>query len=205
MYIISQTMIFLLLALIIGGAIGYAFRACLADTACDDVREDLALAQARLQTMEESQHASVVPVANDIGLPPFPQQTERALQPAFVPEPIVTLADTARGLPTAPEMGGAPVAAPALSTLSARDLETLLLAAEPGTSPKSRFEADDLTAIKGLTPQMDSWLSSFGITRLADIASLTPSELYWLVENLPGDGATVYRDHWVAQATAMMG
>jgi predicted flap endonuclease-1-like 5' DNA nuclease len=205
MYLISQTMIYLLLALLVGGAIGYAFRACLADTACDDVRDDLALAQARLQEMEEMEEragqAKSVPVS---GLALFPGPGEPAPRTAFVPEPIVTLADTNAPLPVAPEMGGKRDAAATLAELSARDLETALLAAAPGTSPKARFEADDLTAIKGLTPQMDKWLAGFGVTRLADIASLTPSELYWLVENLPGDGSSVYRDHWVAQATAML-
>jgi hypothetical protein len=206
MYLISQTMIYLLLALIVGGAIGFAFRACLADTACDDVREDLALAQARLQDAEE--RARVARAAPVSGLAAFPVQSEppKTQAPApFVPEPLVTLADTATSLPRAPEMGGKLAANPGLSMLTTRDLEAALLAAAPGTSPKSRFEADDLTAIKGLTPQMDAWLASFRITRLADIASLTPSELYWLVENLPGDGSSVYRDHWIAQATALLG
>jgi predicted flap endonuclease-1-like 5' DNA nuclease len=226
MFVISQIMIFLLLALIVGGAIGYAFRACLADAACDDVRNDLALAQTRLQELEER----AVPVVSSpvADLPPFPVQREQT-DPApfvpkpFVPEPIVTLADTLNGgaqpLPLAPEMArqmppqmppqlssqalvGAEVSN-TLAVLSQRELEAALLATEPGTSPKSRFEAEDLTAIKGLTPQMDRFLASFGITRLADITNLTASELYWLVENLPGDGASVYRDHWVAQATAL--
>jgi predicted flap endonuclease-1-like 5' DNA nuclease len=204
MYLISQTMIYLLLAIIIGGAIGYAFRACLADTACDNVRDDLALAQSRLQAMEDNQRATPIPVANDLGMAPFPKPSETTRPAAFVPEPIVTIANAPQTLPIAPEMGGPRDSSAALSAMPARDLESVLLAAEPGTSPKSRFEADDLTAIKGLTPQMDVWLSGLGITRLADIASLTPPELYWLVEHLPGDGSSVYRDHWIAQATAMM-
>jgi predicted flap endonuclease-1-like 5' DNA nuclease len=202
MYLISQTLIYLLLALIIGGAIGYAFRACLADTACDDVREDLALAQSRLQEFEDRTRAANVAPAS--GLEPFPPQSPTPVSKPFVPEPIVTLASVNGSLPVAPEMGGQPEAANGLNTLTTRQLEAQLLAAAPGTSPKSRFEADDLTAIKGLTPQMDAWLASFGITRLADIISLTPAELYWLVENLPGDGSSVYRDHWVAQAHALL-
>jgi predicted flap endonuclease-1-like 5' DNA nuclease len=175
MYLISQTLIYLALALLIGGGIGYAFRACLADTACDDVREDLALARARLSAMEHDRNS--VKLAPVQGLTPFP-----AANDSFVAKPET---------------------AARLSDLDARGIETVLLAAAPGTSPKIRFEFDDLTTIKGLTPKMDAWLSGLGITRLADIASLTPSELYWLVENLPENGASVYRDHWVAQATRL--
>jgi predicted flap endonuclease-1-like 5' DNA nuclease len=204
MYLISQTMIYLLLAIIIGGAIGYAFRACLADTACDDVRDDLALAQQRLQAMEDSQRVISVPIANDLGIAPFPKQMPVTPPVAVVAEPAMPVANTIQPLPIAPEMGGPHKVAVSLSELSARDMEIALLDAAPGTSPKSRFEADDLTAIKGLTPQMDTWLGNLGITRLADIASLTSPELYWLVENLPGDGSSVYRDHWIAQATAML-
>jgi hypothetical protein len=201
MYVISQTMIYLLLALLAGGGIGYVFRACLADTACDDVRDDLALAQSRILEMEtkESQ-ANQKPV---VSLPPFPEQTA-ARQPAapFVPEPLVALPTATGSLSVAPEMGGT---YPLLSTLSPRDFESALLAGAPGTSPKKRFEAEDLTAITGLTPEMDRWLAGFGITRLADIESLTPAELYWLVDNLPGDGASVYKHQWVAQASKLLG
>jgi predicted flap endonuclease-1-like 5' DNA nuclease len=201
MYLISQNLIYLILALLAGGGIGYAFRACLADTACDDVREDLALAQKRLEeTQDQLTQARQVP---KVDLPPFPQtETERAPLAPFVPEPLVTVTNGSPLLPTAPEMGGAQ---PSLNAFSSRDLETKLLAAAPGISPKSRFEAEDLTAIKGLTPAMDSYLAGLGITRLADIESLTPAELYWLVDNLPGDGASIYKDQWVAQASKLLG
>jgi predicted flap endonuclease-1-like 5' DNA nuclease len=187
MYVISQSMIYLLLALLVGGGIGYAFRACLADTACDDVREDLALTQNRLQETEgQLARATEIPV---VTLPPFPQ-------------PLNPVASNDAYLTMAPEMRAPQTT---LRQLTPRDLEATLLASAPGISPKSRFEADDLTAISGLTPAMDRWLASLGITRLADIESLTPAELYWLVDHLPGDGASVYKDQWVAQACQLLG
>ena len=59
MYFVTQAFIYLALALIIGGAIGYAFRSCLADTACDSVRDDLTLANARITALLESQNAQL--------------------------------------------------------------------------------------------------------------------------------------------------
>jgi predicted flap endonuclease-1-like 5' DNA nuclease len=178
MFLLSQILIFLALALIVGGLIGYAFRACLVDNDNLAQREELALTKEYNQALLETQASQDLrPVVGTIaGLAPFPVAAEVE--------------------PDTPLLG--------LGTLSARDLEQALLASAPGKSPKPRFGADDLTAIKGLTPEMDAFLGSLGITRLADIASLSAGELYWLVDNLPGDGASVYRDQWVAQAEALM-
>ena len=165
MFLISQIFIYLALALIIGGAIGFALRACLADRACDEVREDLALANARYNGLLESTAAA---------------QTQQVIKPSVAHNVSTGLGD-----------------------LHPRDLEFALLQVAPGTSLKGRFAADDLTVIKGITPEIDVWLGLNGITRFSQIASLSASELYWLVENLPQDGASVYRDQWVAQAIAL--
>lgn len=165
MFLIGQILIYFALALIAGGAIGFMWRACMADTACDDVRDELKDAHLRYQTLEES-------LAN---------VTSRHVQPV---------------VPVLPAQAG-------LEILTERDLEVALLEAAPGTSLQGRFGADDLTAIKGITPKIDVWLGLKGITRFSHIANLTPGELYWLIENLPDNGASVYRDHWVAQAVAL--
>jgi predicted flap endonuclease-1-like 5' DNA nuclease len=166
MYLIGQAIVYLALALIIGGALGYALRSCIADTACDDVREDLALAQSRYDAILKTQ--SAIP----------PQQMTI----------VATVASSA----------------PSLVDMDARALEAALLSAAPGTSLKNRFGADDLTAIQGITPKMDVWLGLQGITRFAQIANLSAGELFWLVENLPEHGGSVYRDQWVAQATKLI-
>jgi predicted flap endonuclease-1-like 5' DNA nuclease len=165
MFLIGQILIYFALALIVGGAIGFMLRACMADTACDDVRDALKEAQLRYQMSEENL-ASV---------------RSRHFEPVA---PLATANTT-------------------LAALNERDLEIALLAAAPGTSLLGRFGADDLTAIKGITPKIDVWLGLRGITRFSHIATLTPSELYWLIENLPHNGASVYRDHWVAQAVEL--
>lgn len=162
MFLISQMLVFLTLALIIGGLIGYAFRACLSDNGHQDTPE--------VTASEKILDKTARPLAAPTSLAPFPQ-----------------------------------TGTPQLAALTPRDLEHELLAAAPGKSPKARFVADDLTAINGLTPEMDAFLADLGITRLADIADLTSKELYWLVDHLPGDGASLYRDQWVAQASRLLG
>lgn len=166
MYLIGQVSIYLALALIIGGAIGYALRSCMTDTACDDLRDDLELAQSRYDALLESQIAVPVRQVND---------------------------------PAAVESLG-----PGLAHMDTRALETALLSAAPGSSLKNRFGADDLTLIQGITPKMDAWLGFNGVSRFSQIANLSAAELYWLVENLPEDGSSVYRDHWVAQASSLV-
>jgi predicted flap endonuclease-1-like 5' DNA nuclease len=162
MYLISQVFIYLALALIIGGAIGFALRACIADTACDDVRDDLAAANARHSALLESQSA------------------REAQQVVAMASPVPT---TSR-----------------FADMDPYQFERELLGAAPGKPLKVRFGSDDLTAIIGVTPKIDVWLELNGITRFAQIASLSAAELYWLVENLPQNGDTVYRYNWVAQA-----
>lgn len=178
MYLISQVFIFLAIALLIGGAIGYAFRSCLADTACDDVRADLAQTTARYEALLESQLAAET---RQIVLP----VREAQLAPARASASTQALV-------------------PDLAAMDRYEVEHALLAAAPGVSIRARFGVDDLTSIKGLTPKMDVWLGRNGITRYSDIAGLSASELYWLVENLPDDGASIYRDHWVAQTKALL-
>jgi predicted flap endonuclease-1-like 5' DNA nuclease len=162
MYLFSQIFAYLALALIIGGAIGYALRACMADTACDDVREDLALANARHDALLESQSG---------------RETQQVIATA-------SLTNTASPF----------------SEMDPYQFERELLDAAPGKPLKARFGADDLTAIRGITPKIDVWLGLNGITRFSQLASLSAAELYWLVENLPQNGDNVYRYNWVAQA-----
>jgi predicted flap endonuclease-1-like 5' DNA nuclease len=170
MYLLSQTLIYLALALIVGGAIGFAWRSCLADPSIralpDDARD---LAPQRDPTLP--------------GYTVTSHTVDMAEQPA---RPLVEAAPAAR-----------------LSDLSSRDLEAVLADAAPGRSLKARFGADDLTTIMGITPQIDAWLARHGITRFSHIANLTAEELYWLVENLPGNGASVYDHQWVAQAARL--
>jgi predicted flap endonuclease-1-like 5' DNA nuclease len=165
MYLLSQTLIYLALALVVGGAIGFAWRSCLSDESVGLVQNEMAVATPQNDAADPGLH-------NDRAHQPTP--------PVIETPPTQYLAD-----------------------LSSRELEAVLLNAAPGQSPKARFGADDLTAIMGITPQIDVWLGLQGITRFSHIADLSAAELYWLVENLPHKGASVYDHQWVAQAAKL--
>jgi predicted flap endonuclease-1-like 5' DNA nuclease len=93
-------------------------------------------------------------------------------------------------------------------TMSAQELEATLLAGAPGAvpspMPRPKGKGDDLKAIKGVGPALERWLHQQGIFTFRQIACMSPSELYWMVENLPQFGARVYRENWVAQADQLM-
>lgn len=167
MYLISQVFIYLALALIIGGAIGFAIRSCQGDSSCDDIRDELSQANARYAALLERQNP-----------------TE--------PSPIVTAASPV-------------VFANRFAEMDPVSLERELLNAAPGKPLKARFGPDDLTSIRGITPKIDAWLGLNGVTRFSQVADLSAAELYWLVENLPENGNSVYRDNWVAQAHSLAG
>jgi predicted flap endonuclease-1-like 5' DNA nuclease len=170
MYIILQGFIYLALAIIIGGGIGYALRSCLKDTACDDVRDALALSQSRYDALsgQYEQHKRTAQI-----------------RPISIADDALT--NTAN-----------------LSTLSSRELESFILASGNPKSPARRFGDDDLTSIKGISPTLDAWLATLNITRFEHLANLEAAELYWMVENAPENGSSIYRDQWIAQARAQM-
>lgn len=93
-------------------------------------------------------------------------------------------------------------------TMSAQELEATLLAGAPGAvpspMPRPKGKGDDLKAIRGVGPALERWLHQQGIFTFRQIACMSPSELYWMVENLPQFGARVYRENWVAQADQLM-
>jgi predicted flap endonuclease-1-like 5' DNA nuclease len=168
MFLIAQMFLYLAIALIVGGGVGFMLRACLGDSACDGVRDDLKLAQDRYEALLEEglkTKSKIVHVPSTVA----PQRVE-----------------------------------PIIGDLNARDLETRILASAPGTSPSRRLGVDDLTIIKGITPRLDTWLAQNNITRFEHLVGLSAAELYWLVENAPENGSSIYRDNWVAQARAQM-
>jgi predicted flap endonuclease-1-like 5' DNA nuclease len=172
MYIIFQGFIYLALAIVIGGAIGYALRSCLTDTACDDVRDALVLSQSQYDMLSDQYEE---------------HKRSAQIQPTSITAPNTAITNTAN-----------------LSTLSSRELESAILASGNPKSPARRFAGDDLTAIKGISPRLDAWLATLNITRFEHLANLEAGELYWMVENAPENGSSIYRDQWLAQARAQM-
>lgn len=87
-------------------------------------------------------------------------------------------------------------------SMSAEELEAEIVKAGDGTKPKSATrgaDADDLLLIDGVGPKNNAWLNENGIHYFWQIATMNPSELAWLANNLPNFGSRVYRENWVMQ------
>lgn len=107
-------------------------------------------------------------------------------------------ADPAPPQPAAPPEPSAPVAAPAAAAPAAPVAPAV---ATPAVSaPISSGEADDLRKIKGLGPKMLAVLHGLGITRFAQIAAWTDSDLDDLDTRLGSFAGRPRRDNWVDQA-----
>ena len=112
------------------------------------------------------------------------------------PRQRVTLTDSAPVRPhmavTPPATGiAATTAVAAEAILSPRPTETLIPAGA---------KADDLTALKGVGPKLAALLNSHGIVRFDQIASLSPSQIDDLDDQLGAFRGRLKRDHVVDQA-----
>ncbi len=89
----------------------------------------------------------------------------------------------------------------AAGSMSADELESAVMAAGAGKKPKASKakKHDDLLLIDGVGPKNNEWLHANGIHTFAQIASMGPAELAWLANNIPNFGSRVYRENWVAQ------
>lgn len=87
--------------------------------------------------------------------------------------------------------------------MTPEELEDLVVAAGDGKKPKSvkrGNDADDLLLIEGVGPKNNKWLNEHGIHYFWQIATMNPSELAWIANNLPKFGTRVYRENWVKQS-----
>jgi predicted flap endonuclease-1-like 5' DNA nuclease len=78
----------------------------------------------------------------------------------------------------------------------------------PEAKPEVRIEPvagtpDNLTAIKGLGPRIQTMLNGFGITRFEQIARLTPEEQISLDQNMGPFKGRMAQDRWVEQAAIL--
>lgn len=90
----------------------------------------------------------------------------------------------------------------AAGAMSSEELEAEIVKAGDGVKPKAiarSVDADDLLLIDGVGPKNNAWLNENGIHYFWQIATMSPSELAWLANNLPNFGSRVYRENWVSQ------
>lgn len=100
------------------------------------------------------------------------------------------------------EVVASPPAEPAPAAPESVPEAPLVSTPEPAAPPPSSAgEADELTQIKGLGPKAARGLAAIGVTRFAQIAEWTPTDIEANSTTL-GDGFAerIERDRWVEQA-----
>lgn len=116
----------------------------------------------------------------------------------------------AKPAPVTPPQAAKPVvakSAPAKSAQAARaDMAAAARsAAVSKPAPKARpVQPDDLKAISGVGPKLETVLNGLGIWSYAQVAGLTEGEIAWLDDYL-GFKGRISRDGWVAQASKLGG
>lgn len=79
---------------------------------------------------------------------------------------------------------------------------------DAGTKPKARKAArkggaDNLKAIKGVGPKLETLLNDMGFYHFDQVAAWGADEVTWVDQNLTGFKGRVSRDNWVDQATRL--
>jgi predicted flap endonuclease-1-like 5' DNA nuclease len=98
----------------------------------------------------------------------------------------------------------APVDAPKAEVDDKAKTDADAPAAKPVPKPASPAGQDDLTRIKGLGPKAAAALQAGGITRIAQIADWSDTDIEVWDDRINGRGRIV-RDDWVGQARNMIG
>ncbi len=142
---------------------------------------------------------TVGPIARAVAKPtPAP----RAAKPAPVKspqaaKPAVAKSAPAKSAPAKPAPAKSPQAARADFAAAAKSA----VVAKP--SPKARpIQPDDLKAISGVGPKLETVLNGLGIWSYAQVAAMTDGEIAWLDDYL-GFKGRISRDGWVAQAAKL--
>jgi NADH-quinone oxidoreductase subunit E len=98
--------------------------------------------------------------------------------------------------------------APAMTAGSDAPGATGTPASGPGTKPRTmkaprKSGADDLKAIKGVGPKLETMLNGMGFYHYDQIAKWSGEEIAWVDQNLEGFKGRVSRDNWVDQAKTL--
>jgi len=128
-----------------------------------------------------------------------PTPAPKATKPAPVKSPLAAKPVVAKAAPAKPAPAKSPQAARADIAAAAKSA----VVAKP--SPKARpIQPDDLKAISGVGPKLETVLNGLGIWSYAQVASMTDGEIAWLDDYL-GFKGRIGRDGWVAQAAKLGG
>jgi len=116
-------------------------------------------------------------------------------QPAAVSQPVPLAADP---IAPVPPIVVEPMLAPVPPVIVPAPAETEPAAPVETHAPAT--EADDLLRLKGVGPKLKALLIDLGVTRYAQIAAWTDSDLATIDAQLGNFKGRPVRDHWVDQA-----
>lgn len=122
--------------------------------------------------------------------------------PAPAPQPVQEPRHAAPAAPATPPVPAEPIASPSspapaepAATPSAQPVSAV-----PAPAPVPANAASDLTTLKGLGPKVAAQLAETGITSIADLAALSPTEADRIDASLGTFQGRMARDRWVEQA-----
>jgi len=202
-YLIVETFILLLLAVLIGWTIGWLMRGRALDrvrTAAMEAEIARNEAQARCRDCErikDELETRLAALGGRLGMSGRRSETP-AQDPSEDPSQEPAQAD-----PTPAESGTGPEEPQpmAAETMSGRERTDL-----PGTPPDAAAEPteapDDLKLISGVGPKIEGLLNGLGIYHFSQIAAFTPDNVAWVDGYLRFKGR-IAREDWVNQAAVL--
>lgn len=194
-YLLTQMMLYMLCALILGVILGWLFwgrlstqlRNCQADRAKLSAelksRGDNSVDQARIEKLEAELASS--------------NNARNRLQ-----DEVETLRSEASSNQNNGAGLAAGTAAPlaAVASEAAETSEAKETSKPEGLSAARNGKPDDLKLIKGVGPKLERMLNELGYFHFDQIARWSPSEAAWIDSNIEGFPGRASRDNWMAQA-----
>ena len=207
MFLISQILIYLLLAALLGALIAWLLGLCNCNNAELSAELDAARAErdelaARVSAGSNSDRDAARAASFAGGSVTSSEFETVKARNSFLEARVKFLEEGAKKPAVKKPAAKKPaLKVSAAGSMSADELESAVMAAGAGKKPKAATskKRDDLLLIDGVGPKNNEWLHENGIHTFAQIAAMGPTELAWLANNIPNFGSRVYRENWVAQ------
>lgn len=191
---LGEIALFLLLAGVLGVALGFVLRDWLFANRADEL--DGLLRRERA----EARRAEAAAAAREHGMKRTIVAREALIEEMRAGEAPHTMVLSSR-----PFRPGAvvrpPVAEPAVVEVEVEVVEPATIEVE--TADEASLDLDDLRRIRGIGPTIASRLNENGITRFRQLADMSPDELGELADTIRIARGRVARDDWAAAAAAL--
>lgn len=194
LYLTVQMLALLLLAIVIGAAIGWLLRGA-RDAAAQEAQSTADAA--RMVDLRRDRDAAETALAEAKAAQPAADDGKLAEIQSALDECRANATSLAAERDAAKAALAAAKAKPAVA-VAASPVAAVSLTAQANPAPESAA-SDDLKQISGIGPKLEGLLNEAGISRFEQIASLTPAQIGDLDDILNFKGR-IERDDWVGQA-----